>query len=88
MMYWPENGMNGWGYAFMTSSMLLFWALMIIAIVLLVGRRGGPETSNTQSKQPNPTTPEEILAERFARGEIDDEEYHRRGAILREPGRP
>jgi putative membrane protein len=88
MMNWTGNGMNGWGYAFMTISMLLFWALVITAIVLLVGRMGGPQTPNTQSKQPKPTTPEEILAERFARGEIDDEEYHRRRAILREPGRP
>jgi putative membrane protein len=32
------------------------------------------------------TSPEEILAERYARGEISTEEYHERLAVLRESG--
>ncbi|MEU6537714.1 SHOCT domain-containing protein [Streptomyces sp. NPDC047000] len=33
-------------------------------------------------------TPEQLLAERFARGEIDEDEYRRRLAVLRDAGGP
>ncbi|MFI9201609.1 SHOCT domain-containing protein [Streptomyces sp. NPDC053048] len=41
-------------------------------------------------KEPPPSSPEQILAERYARGEIDEEEYQRRLATLRgsPPGPP
>ena len=78
-MYWG-NGMGGWGMTLMTVSNLLFWGLIIAGIVALVrytGRRtpqGGPGAEAA--------TPQRILAERFARGEIDEEEYTRRLAVL------
>ena len=72
MMDWTGNSMNGWGYAFMPFSMLLFWALVITAIVLLVRHLGGPQGPNIQSEQPKQGGSEEILAERFALGEIED----------------
>jgi len=79
MMYW-DNGMGGWGMALMTVSTLLFWGLVIAGIVALVrytGRgvpRGGPPAETG--------TPQRVLAERYARGEIDEEEYTRRLAVL------
>jgi putative membrane protein len=33
-------------------------------------------------------TPEQLLAERFARGEIDEQEYHHRVDVLRGGSRP
>jgi putative membrane protein len=84
MMYWYGSGMSGWGYALMTISMVLFWGAVIIGIVALVRYvgRGGQQTSAPQS----PQVPERLLAERFARGEIDEEEYQRRLAVLRGAG--
>jgi putative membrane protein len=81
MMYWGGDGMHWWGYLLMSLSMVVFWGLVIggiIALVRYLGRQ--PEQSQTQPVQP---TPEQILAERFARGELDEEEYRRRVDALR-----
>ena len=80
-MYWYGSGMSGWGYALMTVSMVLFWGAVIAGIVLLVRHfaRGGQQTPAPPSQ---PATPEQLLAGRFARGEIDEEEYQRRLAVL------
>jgi putative membrane protein len=82
MMNWYGNGMNGWGYGLMAVSMLLFWILVIAGVVVLVRYLGshGRQTSNAQ---PAHHTSEQILAERFARGDIDDEEYRQRADVLR-----
>jgi putative membrane protein len=72
MMYWYGSGMSGWGYALMTVSMILFWGAVIFGLVMLVRHFG-------RSGQP----PERLLAERFARGEIGEEEYRQRLAVLR-----
>ena len=61
---------------------VLFWALVIAAIVLAIrwliraDRRGSHE---------GPATPDalEILRQRYARGEIDEAEYERRRAVLK-----
>src|SRR5690242_15084765 len=84
MMDWSGNGMSGWGYALMGLSTVLFWGLLVVGIVALVrysglAQRGSPHAS---------PTPEQILADRFARGEIDTDEYHRRIETLRTVTRP
>ena len=82
MMNWYGNGMNGWGYGLMTISMLLFWALVITGIVVVVrylSSHGRPAPNAPKGHR----TPEQILAERFARGDIDDEEYRQRTEVLR-----
>lgn len=59
----------------MMMGMLLFWTLVIVALVLLVrllwGRRPGSTSSAIT-----------ILQERFARGEMDREEYQERLSML------
>jgi hypothetical protein len=45
-----------------------------------------PEPFPEPSHTPAATPPERLLAERFARGEIDEEEYRRRLAVLRGNG--
>ena len=78
-MFWTDHDVSGWGYALMSLSMLVFWGLLITGIVLLVRNLG-------RSPQLNRATPEQILAERFARGEIDVDEYQRRLHSLRTGG--
>lgn len=84
MMYW-YNGMAWWGYTLMAISMLVFWGAVIVGIVALIRYvgRGGQQGG---SQQPDRRTPEQVLADRFARGEIDEDEYHRRLDTLRSGG--
>ncbi|MGY0536391.1 SHOCT domain-containing protein [Nocardioides sp. YJ-D4] len=81
MMYWYGSGMSGWGYALMTISMILFWGLVITTAVV-VGRRLLSE-DRPPSGPSGPGSPEDVLAMRLARGEIDEDEYERRMATLR-----
>jgi putative membrane protein len=66
---------SGSGWVWMCIAMLAFWALVAWVIVTLVrqNNRGGRGDSDVQ----------ELLEERFARGEIDDNEYHRRRDPIR-----
>ncbi len=68
-------GYDGFGYGGfgMGIGMLLFWGLIIAAIVVLVRGFGGSSRGNA------PRLPEktalDILRERYARGEIDKAEF-------------
>ncbi|WP_325052065.1 SHOCT domain-containing protein [Nocardia stercoris] len=72
--------MGGWGYALMTIGMIGFWSLVLAGFVLLL-RSTGASVSG-QRPVPHRPTPQQILAERYARGEIDDDEYTRRTRAL------
>ncbi len=78
-MMWGWNGWSWWGMALMSFSMLAFWGLVIWGIVALFRRSG-------DGRQERPD-PERILAERFAAGEIDEEEHQRRLQTLRSTNR-
>lgn len=69
MMWWGSWGWGSW--LAMTVLMVAFWAVLIWAAVTIAGRPGAPSDG------------ESVLAERFARGDIDDEEYRRRRRLLR-----
>lgn len=77
MMHWGY-GMGGAGWLFMIFGILLLWGLVIAAIVALVRYPRGPQ-SGPADRAP---TPQQVLADRFARGEIDEEEYRRRVDVL------
>ena len=79
-MYWWGDHMTGWGYALMAFSSVAFWALLVLGIVVLVRAGRNPRGSGAEHG-PRPG-PEQLLAERYARGEIDDDEYRRRLAVL------
>ncbi len=76
MMFWFDHDVSGWGWFAMSAGMILFWALIITAVVLLIRALNSPhEHTHTPAA---PTLPEDILRQRLARGEIDEEEYRRR----------
>ncbi len=79
MMGWYHNGMGWGGWLVMSLAMVAFWGLVIWALVVIF--RGARDTdTTTSSRQRDPLA---ILDERFARGEIDADEYHARQGILR-----
>lgn len=86
MMFWSDH-MSGWGYAGMGLGMVLFWVLVIVGIIALVRYTGGGP-STARPAQPSlysgRESPEQMLAGRFARGEIDETEYRTRLAVLRD----
>lgn len=71
---WDGMGMHGGWWL----GMVLFWVLIIVAIVALVRWLSG-KTSGANLPE---KTPIQILQERYARGEIDREEYQRKKADL------
>jgi len=79
----------GWGaWLAMSVMMLLVWGLIIAGIVALVRylggtRQGGHGHGGQTSNGSGQASAEELLAERFARGEIDAEEYTSRRELLR-----
>ena len=79
MMGQYGNGMSGWGPVLMTAGNVLVWALIIACVIALVRylRRSTPTDRSAA---------EELLAERFARGEIDEQEYRERLDVLRRAG--
>jgi len=66
---WYGHGYGVWGWFFGTLMMLAFWGAVVWFVVRATSDRG-PFTTRP--------TPEEILAERYARGDIDGDEYRRR----------
>lgn len=80
MMYgWYGWGWGGW--IVVTLLMVAFWAAVITGIVLAIRYASG---DGQRSQARGAPTAEDVLAERFARGEIDEEEYRRRLTLLRE----
>jgi putative membrane protein len=92
-MQWHGNGMDGWDYALMTLSTVAFWTLVIAGVVALVhycarrpsaGDGGWTGLSDPGAPQVLHSNPEQLLAERFARGEIDEHEFYRAMDVLRQ----
>lgn len=72
----------GWGQMmFGGLMMIVFWGGIIVLIILLV-RWIGVGIGDSRDSAPKRPRALEILQERFARGEIDKQEYEERKQIL------
>jgi putative membrane protein len=84
MMGWNGWGhMSGWGWFVVIVSSVLLIALVVGVIVLLARMGQLPRAA----PPPPPRSAEELLAERFASGEITEDEYRSRLATLTGSGR-
>lgn len=71
---WSWSGhMGGWWWV-AVPMMIVFWTLIVAAVVVLVRRGGDARTRGSA---------EDVLAERFARGELDETEYRQRRDVIR-----
>jgi len=73
-------GMSGWGMGLAGLGTILLLAAVVAGVVLLV-RYLAPGSGRSAAHRPDPY---EVLAGRFARGDIDEQEYRRRIAVLDE----
>ena len=78
MTYWYGNGMGTGGWLAMIAMMTIFWGLVILAGVMIFRGGGSRSLDGTQDRGAG-----ELLDERFARGDVDREEYEARRATLR-----
>ena len=82
-MFWYDNhDLSAWGWVGMILGMVAFWALVAAVIVWIVRSTPRPDRGEGRPDA------QQLLAERFARGEIDETEYHDRLATLRGEKRP
>jgi putative membrane protein len=79
------QGMGWGGWFTMGIVMILLWGLVVWGIVALVRSMNAPDPKASFRTRPREatTSSDDILAKRFAHGELDEEEYRRRLAILR-----
>lgn len=78
-MFWYGHDMGWWGYAGVGVAMILLSALAIVGILVLARLLAG----DRQYRTPFETqSAEQILAARFARGEISEHEFFERLAVL------
>lgn len=80
-MHWGDGDWSWWGWFVMTALMIGFWGLVVWLIVSLVRPGEGSAAAGSAGSGAPPA--EEVLARRFANGEIDDQEYRARLDALR-----
>lgn len=80
MMMWYDGGWGWGGWILMTVAMAVLWALLITVVVLVVRYLATPRGPGSHERR----IADDVLAERYARGEIDDDEYRRRLKLLHE----
>ncbi|MFT5447786.1 MAG: putative membrane protein [Gammaproteobacteria bacterium] len=90
---WAQQGAQGYGPhmwdggSWMFSGPMMMLIVIVIVIVLLAALLlrwfGGSDQGQARNHTPRPS-PVDILKERFARGELDKEEYEERRRVLGE----
>ena len=86
MMYDGWVWGHGWGMAgsvVMCIVMVMFWAAVITALGVAI-RNSDTRDAARRSPLYGPDRPDDVLADRFARGEIDSDEYRQRVRLLHE----
>jgi putative membrane protein len=86
MDYGYGNGGSHWGlWILMIVAMIVFWGALAWVIVTLVRHRGTPASPSAPLSSPQ-SDALRILDERFARSEIDADEYKSRRALIQGTG--
>lgn len=92
MMGWGGQGYGmwgNWGFGGMIM-MIFFWAVIIIGAILIIryftAGHGGISTGQGAGSMGSSRDPLEVLKDRYARGEIDTEEYEERKRVLEGQG--
>lgn len=75
------GGMMGTGWGAFGSGMFL-WPLLALGLIALAIYWAGSQSEDRDAEQPDPARAE--LRERYARGEINDEEFEDRLQMLRD----
>ena len=87
VMYWDTDHMDSGWSVLMMLGMLVFWTTLVVVIVwaLYSARSSNMPAAGSQTPRGDvrANDPEDILANRLARGEIDPEEYEIRLDALR-----
>ena len=66
------------GMFFGGGFMWIFWILVVVALIVVIKAIAGGGGSGSNSRSPQSDSPMEILKKRYARGEIDEQEFERR----------
>ncbi|MDW5614867.1 MULTISPECIES: SHOCT domain-containing protein [Mycolicibacterium] len=83
MMYGTDGYMWG-GWILMGAVMVMLSAVLITGVVLAVRYLAGSDAQRSRVNSAASSRPEDVLAQRFARGDIDEDEFRRRMTLLRE----
>ena len=73
--------MSGWAWLGMAVMLVTLLALVVMATVVVV-RLLGPRDEPSAGDRPAGLSAMQVLQERFAKGEIDEEEFQRRRVLL------
>ena len=88
MMHGTDGCMwSGWGWGgwiLMGTVLVLLSAAVITAVVLAVQYLAGSDAQRNRANSVASSRPEDALAQQFARGDIDEDEFRRRMTLLRE----
>lgn len=92
MMYgWHDGGWGVGAWVAMIAVMVVFWAAVVGVVMLALRHRHDPSHQGPSPSPPVQAGPEgagtdpamRVLEERFARGELDAEEFTHRRDLLR-----
>lgn len=81
-------GMHGFGMMLRTGGMMMFMILLVVLVVVAIvwfSKNGNQRNSGFQQQPPTDRSLE-ILNERYALGEIPDEEYAKKKMELKKSG--
>ena len=88
MMWWHHGAWGAGDWLAMSLLMFVFWGGLVALAVWLV-RTLAKDSDHTSRSALRKQRADDVLAERFARGEIDEDEFTRRRELLHAgSGRP
>lgn len=76
------GGGMGWGWLFLALLVIGIVVLAVVLVAVLAGGTGSRAARGPDQARPDRDRAREILAERYARGEVSTEEYQERLRIL------